>query len=146
LLLGAVCASLVASQAFAHEILSSIERGRGVAVKAYFADGEPVAYAEYQLFAPEDAKIPYQKGRTDRAGYVAFVPCSAGTWHLRLLEGTGHGLDMDVPVDLAAIGRAPSTTGLASWAFVLRPIVGVLVVSAIFYLLIRRSRGKRPEQ
>ena len=55
-------------------------------VKAFFPDGEPLAYAEFQVFSPADAKIPYQKGRTDRSGYLAFVPNLPGNWHVRVSE------------------------------------------------------------
>ena len=131
----------LASPAHAHEVLSSIERGRAIAVKAFFADGQALAYTEYQVFSPADAKIPFQKGRTDRAGYLAFVPDVPGNWHIRVISDTGHGLKLDVPV--AAPGRAQApATGLASWAFVLRPLLGVLVIATVFAALIVFYRRK----
>ena len=44
-----------ATPARAHEVLHAIERGKAIAVKAYFADGEALAYTEYQVFSPADA-------------------------------------------------------------------------------------------
>jgi nickel transport protein len=141
---GLATALLVPGQASAHEILSSVERGRAVAVKAFFSDGEPLAYAEFQVFSPADAKIPYQKGRTDRSGYLAFVPNLPGNWHVRVSDASGHGLELDVAAaegQQAQGGTAP--TGPASWAFLLRPVLGVLLIAALFVglLLFYRRKG-----
>lgn len=135
--------TLMAGQAFAHEVLATVERGRAIAVKAFFPDGEPLAYAEFQVFSPADAKIPYQKGRTDRSGYLAFVPNLAGNWHVRVSEASGHGLDLDVPATAEA-GQVGSA-GPASWAFVLRPLLGVFLIALLFVglWLLYRKRGSR---
>jgi nickel transport protein len=137
---------LLSSLAEAHEVLSSVERGRAIAVKAYFADGEVLAYSEYQIFSPADAKIPYQKGRTDRAGYLAFVPDAPGAWHVRIVDATGHGLELDVAAEAPGKPAAAPSAGPASWAFVLRPLVGVILIAAIFAVLVvlYRRKGSRP--
>jgi nickel transport protein len=131
----------------AHEVLHTIERGKAIAVKAFFADGEVLAYTEYQVFSPSDPRIPYQKGRTDRSGYLAFVPDGPGAWRVKVADTTGHGLDL--VVDVAAVG-APSTNSktrqgaeLASWAFALRPLLGVGIIAALFALLVFLYRRKR---
>jgi nickel transport protein len=136
-------AALVAGRAFAHEVLATIERGRAIAVKAFYPDGEPLAYAEFQVFSPADAKIPYQKGRTDRSGYLAFVPNLSGNWHVRVGEATGHGIELDVAATPEA-QQSPSA-GPASWAFVLRPVLGVLLIAVLFVglLLFYRKRGSQ---
>jgi nickel transport protein len=131
----------------AHEVLHTIEHGKAIAVKAFFADGEVLAYTEYQVFSPSDPRIPYQKGRTDRSGYLAFVPDGPGAWRVKVADTTGHGLDL--VVDVAAVG-APSTNSktrqgaeLASWAFALRPLLGVGIIAALFALLVFLYRRKR---
>jgi len=142
LLVLALCLAPAIAQA--HEVLHSIERGKAIAVKAYFADGEALAYTEYQVFSPVDPKIPYQKGRTDRAGYVAFVPDTPGKWRVKLADSTGHGLDLEV--DIADAGRAKNAAGpVATWAFAARPVLGVFLVGAIFagLILYYRRRGSR---
>ena len=138
LLFLAIC--LIPGVASAHEVLHSIEHGKAIAVKAYFADGEVLAYTEYQVFSPADAKIPYQKGRTDRAGYVAFVPDQPGKWRVKISDTTGHGLDLEVDTT----GQVAAKSGaVASWAFALRPILGVVIVATIFsaLLLFYRRNG-----
>jgi nickel transport protein len=131
-----------ASPAYAHEVLHSVERGRAIAVKAFFADGETLAYTEYVVFSPEDPKIPYQKGRTDRGGYLAFVPDIPGNWHVKVSTADGHGLELDVPAEAAAkIAAAPG--GIASWAFVARPLVGVFLIVGLFAVLTSLYRRRK---
>jgi nickel transport protein len=123
----------------AHEVLHTVERGKAIAVKAYFADGETLAYTEYQIFSPADPKIPYQKGRTDRAGYLAFVPDNSGQWRVQISDATGHGLDLEVDASDAPQARSAP---IATWAFVVRPLLGVGAVGAIFAALIVFNRRK----
>jgi len=131
---------LLPAVAQAHEVLHSIERGRAIAVKAYFADGEALAYTEYQVFSPADRKIPYQKGRTDRAGYLAFVPEPPGKWRVVIADSTGHGLDVEVD----AGGTAPAASApVSSWAFAVRPVVGALVIAALFAALVLIYRRRK---
>lgn len=134
-----------ASAASAHEVLHSVERGRAIAVKAFFADGEPLAYTEYAVFSPNDPKIPYQKGRTDRVGYLAFVPDAPGNWHVKITEAGGHGLELDVPANAPdkAAAADPASGGIASWAFVARPLVGVVLIAGLFIALVKIYRRRR---
>jgi nickel transport protein len=132
-----VIALLLAGPASAHEVLHTVEHGRAVAVKAYFPDAEPLAYAEFQVFSPADSKIPYAKGRTDRSGYLAFVPDVPGAWQVKVSEASGHGLALEVTVDSpgAEQGKPVPPAGLATWGFVLRPILGVALIAAVFVAL-----------
>jgi nickel transport protein len=132
----------VAGPARAHEVLHTVERGKAIAVKAYFADGEALAYAEYQVFSPADRKIPYQKGRTDRAGYLAFVPDPPGKWRVVITDATGHGLDIEVDAGKALSAVTPKAA-VSSWAFAARPVLGVLVIVTLFGLLVFIYRRKK---
>jgi nickel transport protein len=134
---------LATAPARAHEVLHAVERGRAIAVKAYFADGEALAYTEYQVFSPADPKIPYQKGRTDRAGYLAFVPDPPGQWRVVITDSTGHGLDIEVDAAGPEPDKATPSAAVSSWAFAVRPVVGVLVIGALFAALVVIYRRKR---
>ncbi len=139
-LLVAAVVALAPRAAAAHEVLHEVQRNRAVALRAYFPDGEPLAYAQVEVYSPTDARIPHQKGRTDRDGWVAFVPTVPGAWRVRIVDGTGHGLD--VRVDATSSGAAPASTA----AFVLRPVVGVLTIVLVFGLLLalyRRQEATR---
>jgi nickel transport protein len=126
----------------AHEVLHEVKRDRAVAVRAWFPDGESLAYVQAEVFSPADPAIPHWKGRTDRNGWLAFVPDVPGPWRVRIVDSTGHGLDatVDVPAPGAAAGAIPS--GVASAAFVLRPLLGVALIAAIFGFLYLRGRRR----
>jgi nickel transport protein len=137
----------VAVPALAHEVLHEVRRGNAVAVRAWFPDGESLAYVQAEVFSPRDAAIPHWKGRTDRNGWLAFVPDVPGAWRVRIVDASGHGLDttVDVPslpgADVAAgAAAAPPSSTLA---FVLRPVVGVAVIAAVFggLFLLRRTKS-----
>lgn len=141
--LAATAILLAAPAARAHEVLHQVERGRAVAVKAYFADGEVLAYTQYEVYSPADPKIPYQKGRTDRSGWLAFVPDAPGRWRVKVVDPTGHGLDLEVDA-APPFGTGP---GQASpLALVLRPLAGLAAIGAVFAVLfaVYRRKGHRP--
>ncbi len=144
LLLAAV-AALAPGAALAHEVLHEIKWNRAVALRAYFANGEVLAYAQYEVYSPADPKIPHQKGRTDRDGWLAFVPAEPGRWRVKVADDTGHGLDVAVEAapGTKAAGSVSGSATPSSIAFVLRPLAGVAAIAAAFGLLIavQRRRG-----
>ncbi|MEI6223862.1 MAG: hypothetical protein WCS72_03855, partial [Deltaproteobacteria bacterium] len=135
LALALLCATAPAA---AHEVLHEVQRGRAVAVRAWFPDGESLAYVQAEVFSPADPKIPYWKGRTDRKGWLAFVPDVPGNWRVRIVDATGHGLETHVEV--GAPGReadvdGKSPPGACPLALALRPVAGVALIAAIFGFL-----------
>jgi nickel transport protein len=142
----AAALALLPLAASAHEVLHTVERGKAVAMKVYFADGETLAYTQYEIFSPADPKIPMQKGRTDRNGYLAFVPDTAGKWRVKVVDDGGHGLDTQVDVGApgeSGSGREQGSSALSTAAFVLRPIAGLAVIGAVFVAIVvlRRRKG-----
>jgi nickel transport protein len=147
----------VSAVARAHEVLHEVRPGGAVALRAYESDGEPLANVPYEVWSPADGKGPWQEGRTDRAGWLSFVPEVPGSWRVKVVEAGGHGLE--VVVDTAALAPpapAPTpATGPATSpappqasaagpgaAFVLRPLLGVLLVGALFGGLVLLYRRK----
>lgn len=127
----------VAFPSFAHEVLHTVKRHGAIAVKAYFVDGEVLAYVPYELYSPADPKIPFQKGRTDRGGYVAFVPDIPGPWRLKIVDDTGHGLNVVVDATPSADSKRINEDHVASSAaFILRPLLGIVIIAAIFSVLL----------
>lgn len=147
LLLVAAVAALAPWPARGHEVLQQVEWNRAVALRAYFADGEVLAYAQYEVYSPADPKIPHQKGRTDRDGWLAFVPTTPGKWRVKVVDSTGHGLDAVVesaPASAAVVASsAPAPASTA--AFVLRPLVGLAAIAGVFGVLLAvyRRQGAR---
>lgn len=142
----AAAALLAAPAARAHEVLHEVEWNRAVAVRAYFSDGEVLAYAQYEVYSPADPELPHQKGRTDRDGWLAFVPATPGAWRVKVVDQTGHGLDVAIDAarapgaaSVASSGTAPASTA----AFVLRPLVGLAAIAGVFGALLVLHRRKR---
>jgi nickel transport protein len=147
-LLAAAIAVLAPAAASAHEVLHELERDRAISLRAYFADGEVLAYAQYEIYSPADPKIPYQKGRTDRSGWLSFVPDVPGKWRVKVVDQTGHGLDLEVDADatLAAPPAQGRSAPAFTTAFVLRPLVGLAAIAAVFggLIAVYRRKGTRP--
>ena len=143
LALAAAAAALAAPAAGAHELLHAVERDRAVAVKAYYADGEALADARYEVFSPADPKIPHQKGRTDRNGWLAFVPDAPGAWRVKVVDDGGHGIDVEVDASGAKATPAPAGSAPSTAAFVLRPLAGLAAIAAIFAALFAFHRRRR---
>jgi nickel transport protein len=151
--LAATALLLAALPAPAHETLHEIRRGAAVAVRAYESDGDAVARARYEVYSPADPGTPWATGRTDGDGWLAFVPNAPGRWRVRVIEATGHGLDLEVEAapparateagpagqasPSAAEAAAPSGTALA-----LRPLLGVGAIGLVFVALFLAWRRK----
>lgn len=141
--LAAIAAVLAATPASAHEVLHQVERGRAVAVRAYESDGEALAHRAYQVYSPADPEQPHQEGRTDRRGWLAFVPDVAGKWRVKVLDETGHGLDLKIDAAPGAPAGAPADGAPSPAAFALRPLLGLLAIAAVFAALLAFYRRKR---
>lgn len=141
LLAVALAATLAPTLGRAHEVLHDVERGKAVAVRAYESDGTALGDAQYEVFSPASTE-PYLQGRTDRHGWLAFVPDVPGAWRVRVVEGSGHGLDttIDVSPDGSPSQRSAPAPGGAAVA--LRPLVGVVLIAAIFGALFALARRK----
>ena len=116
-----------------------MERGRAVAVRAFVGDGEGLAGAPYQVYSPADPRNAWQKGETDRRGWLAFVPDAAGSWRVKVADASGHGLDLRVDAE-GPVGAA----GPAWLPFLLRPVLGLAAIGAAFAALLAWHRRKRP--
>ncbi len=56
----------------------------------YYTDSTPMAYAEINVFGPDNEQVAFQSGRTDTNGYFAFVPDRSGKWIVKVNDGRGH--------------------------------------------------------
>jgi nickel transport protein len=63
---------------------------KGIAVKIFYSAQDPASYAEYEVYGPGE-ELPHQTGRTDRNGFVAFVPDKQGVWKIKVLGESAHG-------------------------------------------------------
>lgn len=121
---------LIYSVAQAHSVHYQVEN-RGISTRIFYSADDPASYSEYEIFGPED-KIPHQKGRTDKNGFVSFLPDRAGTWIIKVFGESDHGyhgVQIEVKVDenmymesfkkplVATYTKAIIGIGLMGWVF-----------------------------
>ena len=90
--------SFTASTAWSHGVVYEVKEDRTTIIKVEYDDGEPMSYAEVEIFSPGDEKIEYQNGRTDKNGCFAFLPNEVGEWKVKVNDGMGHGVVTKVTV------------------------------------------------
>ncbi|MEW6571763.1 MAG: hypothetical protein AB1390_11440 [Nitrospirota bacterium] len=78
------------SPAIPHTVHYQVEN-KGISARVFYTDNDPASYSAYEIFGPGD-KIPYQKGRTDRNGFVSFLPDRKGKWIINVQGESEHGL------------------------------------------------------
>jgi nickel transport protein len=80
---------LMVTGAAAHSVEYQVE-DRGISARFFFLPNDPANYSPYEVFAPGD-EVPYQKGRTDKNGVVAFLPDRPGKWRIKVMAESEHG-------------------------------------------------------
>jgi len=83
---------------FAHGVVHEVNRENTVVIKVGYDDGEPMSYAEVKIYSPDNSKVEYQNGRTDKNGCFSFLPPRTGEWKIVINDGMGHGVVTRVPV------------------------------------------------
>ena len=79
------------SDSNAHSVNYHVEQ-KGIAVRAFYSAKDPSSYSQYEIYGPGDREdLPHQTGRTDKNGFLSFVPDRAGTWKIKLWGESGHG-------------------------------------------------------
>lgn len=90
--------------ASAHGVGSrELDPGAARAMVFLYADGDPMAFAQVQVTAPDGTV--HQSARTDGRGGFAFLPSGSGVWRVAASDGQGHRAEREV-----AVG-APSALG-----------------------------------
>jgi nickel transport protein len=78
------------SPAMAHSIHYHVEN-KGISARIFYSPDDPASYSEYEIFGPGDT-IPHKKGRTDKNGFVSFLPDRKGIWIIKAQGESYHGL------------------------------------------------------
>lgn len=123
----------------AHNLHHTIVKSKDAAVVQFmFTTAGDFSFQEYELYAPDDAKIPAQVGRTDRLGRVVFVPDERGVWKLIAISEDGHGKTIEIE-----IGETIDTETQTS-SVPYREIIALLVLALIFgalYVMTKRREN-----
>ncbi len=74
-----------------HSINYQVEQ-QGMALRAFYSAKDPASYSQYEIWGPGDREdLPHQTGRTDKNGFLAFVPDRPGTWKVKIWGESSHG-------------------------------------------------------
>jgi nickel transport protein len=87
---------------YAHTVNYDVQQKSVAAIKVFYTAEDPASYAGFEVYAPDGGELPYQIGRTDKNGFVSFIPNQQGTWRVKVLgESTHgyHGVTVEVKVD-----------------------------------------------
>lgn len=136
----AACVLLITTLVHAHELRRTVSHTGAVVIELSYADGSPFDFEQYEIYRPEGG-VPFQVGRTDALGRVAFVPDAAGTWRLKAFSEDGHGTDFTFETD--ATGTAAGSDQALFWRYSTL-LVGVAVIMGLFgflSLFLKRRMG-----
>lgn len=114
----------------------AVPKASSVALRFAYSIGEPMADTDIVVRAPDGE--PWQRGRTDGAGYFSFVPHRDGAWQVMADDGLGHEVRADISVEAGSV-----TTGGGPTAVRLPPMLvyGLLLASLVANgLLLARGR------
>jgi nickel transport protein len=132
---------LVVTFVYAHTVNYDIQQ-KGIAVKIFYTAGDPASHSGYEIYGPSD-DIPYQTGRTDKNGFLAFVPDRPGTWKIKVLGESAHGfhgvtteIQVDKALDLKSFNKPLVATSV-------KLITGISIIIGLFgvYALFRARKG-----
>lgn len=73
----------------AHTVNYEVQQ-KGIAVRVFYGAEDPASYSEFEIFGPGEP-LPHQTGRTDKNGFVSFVPDRQGVWKVKVLGESSHG-------------------------------------------------------
>jgi nickel transport protein len=97
---GALCLLTVAP-AYAHDLQYTVSEGQAIVISLFYVDNTPFTFEGYEI-TRDGEKLPYQIGRTDAQGRIAFLPDRAASWRIKTISEDGHGLDFKLETDAAA--------------------------------------------
>lgn len=116
---------------FAHDLQYTVISGQAVVIKLFYADNSPFTFEAYEIYR-EAEKLPYQVGRTDSQGRIAFLPDRAARWRVKAISEDGHGLDFKVSTDAAANLAGSEKPAFERYS---RIVIGVGLILGLFGFL-----------
>lgn len=138
---------LIYSGAKAHSVHYQVEN-KGISVRVFYADDDPASYFSYEIFGPGD-KIPHQKGRTDRNGFVSFLPDRKGKWVIKVYGESEHGMhgaQIEVNVNENLLMESFKKPLVAKFTNAFVGIGFILALFGLWALLRSWKKGRREEQ
>ena len=128
----------------AHSIHYDVQQ-KAMGVRIYYSEKDPAAYSQYELYGPGD-KEPHQTGRTDKNGYLGFVPDRPGTWKLQVWGESSHGFHgatTEITVDHALNLESFSKPLVATYTKLVTGISVAFGVFGLYALWVSRAGASR---
>jgi len=135
---------ILAVNARAHTVNYEVQQ-QGIAIKVFYSAQDPASYAEYEVFGPEGGDLPHQTGRTDRNGFVAFVPDLQGVWKVKVLGESAHGyhgVTVEVKVDKDMNLESFKKPLVAQYTKIVTGISLIIGLFGIYALIVSRKKHK----
>lgn len=135
------------SAAFAHAVHYRVEN-KGISVRVFYAEDDPASYSAYEIFGPGDT-IPHQKGRTDKNGFLSFLPDRQGRWIIKVSGESEHGMhgaQIEVDVDDNLFMESFRKPLVAKYTQVFIGISFLMAIFGLWALLKSRKRGAVSKQ
>lgn len=126
---------LLSSTLFAHALLHESFKSDVYTVAFHFASEGDFSFESYEVYSPKNSDVPFAVGRTDAKGRVFFLPDTNGTWQVKAFSEDGHGAVVDVNVDATITRAAPAPSNDDMQTLLLRLVIGIAAIGAIFAML-----------
>jgi nickel transport protein len=132
--------AFLTAPAHAHDLQHTTTSAQAVVLRLTYTDAKPFAFEGYEVYRQGDT-LPYQVGRTDGQGRVAFLPDRAGAWRIKAFSEDGHGLDITLTTDAAAQVAVADKPVFERYG---RIVVGVAVILGLFGFISLYLRKRKP--
>ncbi len=133
---------LVLNFSFAHSVQYSVNNQKAIVIKIFFADGTPFSYEKYEIYSPDNIKVPYQVGRTDQYGRVIFIPDRTGNWTIKAFSEDGHGIIKKIHINnISTTHENPQ-----QFSYLLKIFIGVLIILSVYLLFYLSNRREKIEK
>jgi nickel transport protein len=132
---------LAARPVLAHDLQHTVTSGQAVVIKLFYVDNTPFAFEGYEIYH-DGEKLPYQVGRTDSRGRIAFLPDKAATWRVKTISEDGHGLDLKLTTNADAALSGSEKPAFERYS---RIVIGVALILGLFGVLnlyVKRKKVK----
>jgi len=132
---------LAARPVLAHDLQHTVTSGQAVVIKLFYVDNTPFSFEGYEIYH-DGEKLPYQVGRTDSRGRIAFLPDKAATWRVKTISEDGHGLDLKLTTNADAALSGSEKPAFERYS---RIVIGVALILGLFGVLnlyVKRKKVK----
>lgn len=132
---------LAARPVLAHDLQHTVTSGQAVVIKLFYVDNTPFAFEGYEIYH-DGEKLPYQVGRTDSRGRIAFLPDKAATWRVKAISEDGHGLDLKLTTNADASLSESEKSAFERYSRIVIGIALILGLFGVINLYVNRKKAK----